>query len=217
MLQCFHCMLSCLHSKFTATSSSILSFLGPQTASGMLFKCSVPVLTSADGSNVLSSSKAYSPFPATPSTGLGGVGVFVMGTVASVNYVCLHCVEPSLRPLSMAISTVAIHIFGNVPSSPLFGVVQDHIDSWRKTALILTSVLFLVAAIWFMDGVLFVFGRVEGASELHGNLLYGLEGADVMPQLKGKELLEFYSKNFQIRQVDVDEDPPDPIVSVVLV
>ncbi|CAF1860798.1 unnamed protein product [Brassica oleracea var. botrytis] len=50
----------------------------------------------------------------------------------------------------MAISTVAIHIFGNVPSSPLFGVVQDHIDSWRKTALILTSVLFLVAAIWFM-------------------------------------------------------------------
>jgi len=33
-------------------------------------------------------------------------------------------VEPSLRPLSMAISTVAIHIFGNVPSSPLFGVVQ---------------------------------------------------------------------------------------------
>ncbi|WZZ54064.1 hypothetical protein YC2023_054171 [Brassica napus] len=64
-----------------------------------------------------------------------------------------------------------------------------------------------------VDGVLFVFGRVEGASELHGNLLYGLEGADVMPQLKGKELLEFYSKNFQIRQVDVDEDPPDPIVS----
>ncbi|CAG7906960.1 unnamed protein product [Brassica rapa] len=50
----------------------------------------------------------------------------------------------------MAIYTVAVHIIGNVPSSPLFDVVQDHIDSWRKTALILTSVLFLVAAIWFM-------------------------------------------------------------------
>ncbi|WZY89454.1 hypothetical protein YC2023_046189 [Brassica napus] len=78
----------------------------------------------------------------------------------------------------MAISTVEIHIIGNVPSSPLFSVVQvvnnpssfsspileesktkmlhccytqDHINSWRKTALIFTSVLFLVAAIWFME------------------------------------------------------------------
>lgn len=27
---------------------------------------------------------------------------------------------------------------------------QDHINSWRKTALILTSILFLAAAIWFI-------------------------------------------------------------------
>lgn len=43
---------------------------------------------------------------------------------APVNYVCLHCVRPSMRPLSMAISTVSIHIFGDVPSSPLVGVLQ---------------------------------------------------------------------------------------------
>ncbi|RWW04491.1 hypothetical protein BHE74_00027691 [Ensete ventricosum] len=41
-----------------------------------------------------------------------------------VNYICLHCVKPSLRPLSMAMSTVSIHIFGDVPSSPLVGVLQ---------------------------------------------------------------------------------------------
>ncbi|KAJ0260450.1 sphingolipid transporter spinster 3 [Hirschfeldia incana] len=76
--------------------------------------------------------------------------LLVFATQAPVNYVCLHCVEPSLRPLSMAISTVAIHIFGDVPSSPLVGIVQDHINSWRKTALILTSVLFLAAAIWLI-------------------------------------------------------------------
>ncbi|CAH2061465.1 unnamed protein product [Thlaspi arvense] len=76
--------------------------------------------------------------------------LLVFATQAPVNYVCLHCVEPSLRPLSMAISTVAIHIFGDVPSSPLVGIVQDHINSWRKTALILTLVLFLAAAIWFI-------------------------------------------------------------------
>ncbi|CAA7019777.1 unnamed protein product [Microthlaspi erraticum] len=76
--------------------------------------------------------------------------LLVFATQAPVNYVCLHCVKPSLRPLSMAISTVAIHIFGDVPSSPLVGIVQDHINSWRKTTLILTSVLFLAAAIWFI-------------------------------------------------------------------
>lgn len=41
-----------------------------------------------------------------------------------VNYINLEAVKPSLRPLSMAISTVAIHIFGDVPSSPLVGVLQ---------------------------------------------------------------------------------------------
>lgn len=43
---------------------------------------------------------------------------------APVNYVSLRCVKPSLRPLSMAVSTVSIHIFGDVPSSPLAGILQ---------------------------------------------------------------------------------------------
>ncbi|RYQ95299.1 hypothetical protein Ahy_B08g090432 [Arachis hypogaea] len=43
---------------------------------------------------------------------------------APVNYVSLHCVKPILRALSMAISTVSIHIFGDVPSSPLVGILQ---------------------------------------------------------------------------------------------
>ncbi|KAL9258156.1 putative sphingolipid transporter spinster homolog 2, partial [Drosera capensis] len=50
--------------------------------------------------------------------------LLVFATQAPVNFVCLHCVEPSVRPLSMAMSTVAIHIFGDVPSSPLVGVLQ---------------------------------------------------------------------------------------------
>ncbi|GAY38856.1 hypothetical protein CUMW_039910 [Citrus unshiu] len=50
--------------------------------------------------------------------------LLVFATQAPVNYVCLHSVKPSLRALSMAISTVSIHIFGDVPSSPLVGVLQ---------------------------------------------------------------------------------------------
>ncbi|KAG7011576.1 putative sphingolipid transporter spinster-like 3, partial [Cucurbita argyrosperma subsp. argyrosperma] len=41
-----------------------------------------------------------------------------------INFVCLHCVTPSLRPLSMSMSTIAIQIFGDVPSSNLVGVVE---------------------------------------------------------------------------------------------
>ncbi|XP_060168011.1 probable sphingolipid transporter spinster homolog 2 isoform X2 [Lycium barbarum] len=75
--------------------------------------------------------------------------LLVFATQGPVNYVCLHCVKPSLRPLSMAMSTVSIHIFGDVPSSPLVGVVQDRINNWRVTALMLTSVLFIASGIWF--------------------------------------------------------------------
>ncbi|CAL0314143.1 unnamed protein product [Lupinus luteus] len=76
--------------------------------------------------------------------------LLIFATQAPVNYVSLRCVRPSLRPLSMAISTVSIHIFGDVPSAPLVGVLQDHIHDWRKTALCLTSVFFLAAGIWFI-------------------------------------------------------------------
>ncbi|RDY02444.1 putative sphingolipid transporter spinster-like 3, partial [Mucuna pruriens] len=53
---------------------------------------------------------------------MGELLIFV--TQAPVNYVSLRCVKPNLRPLSMAISTVSIHVFGDVPSSPLVGVLQ---------------------------------------------------------------------------------------------
>ncbi|XP_022855562.1 probable sphingolipid transporter spinster homolog 2 isoform X2 [Olea europaea var. sylvestris] len=76
--------------------------------------------------------------------------LLVFATQAPVNFVCLHTVKPSLRPLSMAMSTVSIHIFGDVPSSPLVGLIQDRINNWRVSALILTSILFLAAGIWFI-------------------------------------------------------------------
>ncbi|GLJ30801.1 hypothetical protein SUGI_0611090 [Cryptomeria japonica] len=76
--------------------------------------------------------------------------LLIFATQGPVNYVALHCVTPSLRPLAMAMSTVSIHIFGDVPSSPLVGVLQDYVNNWRETALILTSILFLSAAIWFI-------------------------------------------------------------------
>ncbi|XP_014510564.1 probable sphingolipid transporter spinster homolog 2 [Vigna radiata var. radiata] len=95
--------------------------------------------------------------------------LLVFATQAPVNYVCLHCVKPSLRPLSMALSTVAIHIFGDVPSSPLVGKVQDKIHNWRTTALILTSIFFPAAAIWFIGIFLHSVDRYNEDSEHEGS------------------------------------------------
>nr|GMD66406.1 probable sphingolipid transporter spinster homolog 2 [Ipomoea batatas] len=91
--------------------------------------------------------------------------LLVFAVQAPVNYVCLHCVKPSLRPLSMAMSTVSIHIFGDVPSAPLVGVLQDHVNNWKLTALALTSILFLAAIIWFIGIFLHSVDRFDEDSE----------------------------------------------------
>ncbi|CAH9084582.1 unnamed protein product [Cuscuta epithymum] len=91
--------------------------------------------------------------------------LLVFATQAPVNYVCLHCVKPSLRPLSMAISTVSIHIFGDVPSSPLVGILQDHVNNWRFTALTLTSILFLASLIWLIGIFLHSVDKFDEESE----------------------------------------------------
>ncbi|KAF8410655.1 hypothetical protein HHK36_003187 [Tetracentron sinense] len=100
-----------------------------------------------------------------------------------VNYVCLHCVKPSMRPLSMAMSTVAIHLFGDVPSSPLVGVLQDYVNNWRETCLILTSVLFLAAGIWFAAIFLRVVDRFDEDSE---HQVTRVESSNTRPLLEGR-------------------------------
>jgi hypothetical protein len=74
-----------------------------------------------------------------------GVGVNLQGPV---NFVTLRCVTPVLRPLSMAMSTVVIHVFGDVPSAPIVGAFQDWLQNWRLTTLGLTCIFFLATAIW---------------------------------------------------------------------
>jgi len=49
---------------------------------------------------------------------------FLFATQGLVNFVTLRSVTPVLRPLSMAMSTVLIHIFGDVPSAPIVGAFQ---------------------------------------------------------------------------------------------
>ena len=56
-------------------------------------------------------------------------------------------------------------------------------------------------------------GRFKRIRELPWDPLDGLEGSDVVYKVKEKELLEFEFKSFQIRQVGVYGDPPDPMLA----
>ncbi|KAL5704749.1 hypothetical protein ACHQM5_023130 [Ranunculus cassubicifolius] len=118
----------------------------------------------------------------------GFIALFAIGELllfaaqAPVNFVCLHCVEPSLRPLSMALNTILIHLLGDVPSSPLVGVLQDHLNDWRKTALILTSIFFLAAVIWFIGIFLNSVDKFNEESERRDTIV---EKTNVTPLLEG--------------------------------
>ncbi|XP_061370081.1 probable sphingolipid transporter spinster homolog 2 [Gastrolobium bilobum] len=107
--------------------------------------------------------------------------LLVFATQAPVNYVFLRCVKPSLRPLSMAMSTVITHIFGDVPSSPLVGVLQDNINNWRTTSLILTAILFPAAGIWFIGIFLRSVDRFDEGNE---HQVSTVESSDTMRLLQ---------------------------------
>ncbi|GAV65110.1 MFS_1 domain-containing protein, partial [Cephalotus follicularis] len=97
--------------------------------------------------------------------------LFVFATQGPVNYISLHCVKPTMRPLAMAISTVSIHIFGDVPSSPLVGILEDYVNNWRETSLILTAILFPAAAIWFAGIFLHGVDRFNEDSEYQATII----------------------------------------------
>lgn len=76
--------------------------------------------------------------------------LFLFATQGPVNYLILQSASANLQPLAMALSTVCIHVFGDVPSAPIVGALQDYLDNWRLTTIILTSVFFLATSIWFL-------------------------------------------------------------------
>lgn len=112
---------------------------------------------------------------------LFAIGEFsIFATQGPVNFITLHSVHPNDRPIAMAMCTVSIHIFGDVPSSPLVGLVQDHIQNWRTTALLLTSVLFVAAGVWYSGSWLRV-DEVPALEEPSSSLENGKPRATLLP------------------------------------
>lgn len=52
-----------------------------------------------------------------------------------MNFVSLESVDPGLQALAMAMSTVCIHVFGDVPSAPIVGFLQVWLLFHYSTAI----------------------------------------------------------------------------------
>nr|XP_043622080.1 probable sphingolipid transporter spinster homolog 2 isoform X2 [Erigeron canadensis] len=109
--------------------------------------------------------------------------ILIFSNMGPINFVCLHTVTPTLRPLAMAMSIVSSHIFGDVLSTALVGKLQDKVDNWRTSILILTLVLFLATGIWFMGMFLHNLDRYDEDNEI---LVTTSKQSDVIPLLKNK-------------------------------
>ncbi len=78
--------------------------------------------------------------------GIGAAEFTLFMTAAPSNALVLWSVPPELRPLAVAASVIAMHVFGDVPSAPLLGLLQSHVHNWRRAMLPAAAALGLGAA-----------------------------------------------------------------------
>mmetsp|Transcript_6270 Transcript_6270/g.13766 ORF Transcript_6270/g.13766 Transcript_6270/m.13766 type:complete len:518 (+) Transcript_6270:206-1759(+) len=92
----------------------------------------------------------------------GQLAIFLLQ--APVAAVGMWCVPSALRPLGISIMTVSIHLFGDVPSPPLLGLLQSALaegkegheaaEQWR-VSMSLVSILLAVAGLLFLAAARF--------------------------------------------------------------
>jgi MFS family permease len=74
--------------------------------------------------------------------------VAIFASTSPVNFVTLRAVPPDLRATAMAASIFAIHVFGDLISPPLIGLIADRSD--LRIGLSIVPVAIVVAAVvWF--------------------------------------------------------------------
>jgi len=82
--------------------------------------------------------------------------LFIFSTGAPVNAAAMWSVPQGLRPFSMALSVVAIHLFGDVPSPPLLGLLEDALEGMYPPA-IAVRITMVVASFLLVPCTLFLF------------------------------------------------------------
>ncbi len=74
--------------------------------------------------------------------------IFIFMTTSATNIATMSSVPPENRPFAIAVSTIGLHLLGDVPSPVVIGVLDDTYTP--KIALVCTTLWLLWAvALWF--------------------------------------------------------------------
>jgi MFS family permease len=76
--------------------------------------------------------------------------LLIFASTGPINSVILNVVRPGERATAVALSILAIHLFGDVPSPPLIGRISD-LSSLDRAVLIVPVAIFLAGAIWTLE------------------------------------------------------------------
>ena len=76
--------------------------------------------------------------------------LLIFASTGPVNSVILNVVKPGERATAVALSILAIHLLGDVPSPPLIGLISDH-SSLARGVLVVPVAILLAGAIWTLE------------------------------------------------------------------
>jgi fucose permease len=76
--------------------------------------------------------------------------LLIFASTGPVNSVILNVVKPGERATAVALSILAIHLLGDVPSPPLIGLISDH-SSLARGVLVVPVAILLAGAIWTFE------------------------------------------------------------------
>jgi len=79
--------------------------------------------------------------------------LFLFLTQAPVSAIAMWSVPKRLRPFACSLTTLTVHLLGDVPSPPLMGWLQERVSDWRVSFTALSSLLLLCAALLAVGGV----------------------------------------------------------------
>jgi hypothetical protein len=75
---------------------------------------------------------------------------FLFFNTGPINAALVNCVPPSLRALAVSINILCIHVFGDVPATPLIGAVADAFN--LRIAVAMTALPVALGAVVLFAG-----------------------------------------------------------------
>jgi len=76
--------------------------------------------------------------------------LLIFASTGPINSVIVNVVQPGQRATAVALSILAIHLLGDVPSPPLIGRISD-LSSLDRGVLVVPIAVFLAGAIWTFE------------------------------------------------------------------